>query len=106
MRHVLLVAIALLSAALVVGVSNSQDTKKLKGMLPSGWKALDLTPAQKEKVYGIQAMYKEKIAAIEKQLEELRGQQSAEMVNVLTEPQKEKLRKLLLGGLGAELKKE
>jgi len=94
-------AVALLGVVLLIGPSNSQDPiKKPKGMIPDGWKGLELTPAQKEKIYGIQATYKVKIAAME---EQLRAQQTTEMVNVLTDTQKEKLRKAL--GLGTELKK-
>lgn len=102
-----LVVVALAGAVLLVGTGMSQDTRKVKGMLPAGWKALELSPAQKEKVYTIQSTYRDKIAALEKQLDDIKAAQSAEMVSVLTDAQKEKLRRFLLGGLdGKDLEKK
>jgi hypothetical protein len=98
-------AAVLLGGALLVGTGTSQEGKKIKGMLPAGWKSLDLSASQKEKVYAIQATYKEKITALEKQLQDLRAQQSAEMVAVLTPAQRDALRRILLGELGSEPKK-
>src|SRR5688572_21017878 len=103
-RFVLVGVVMFLGAVMLIGTGVSQE-KKNKGRLPNNWKGLGLSEMQKEKIYVIMANYKEKIELLEKQLEETRGKQTAEMVTVLTDPQKERLRKLLLGELGTEPKK-
>ena len=96
-RRTTLLGVALLGIALVVGTGNSGDSKKGRGQLPAGWKKLGLSKDQTGKIYAIQAQYKAKIAGLEEQLRDLREKQKSEMVRVLTEDQKEKLRKLVLG---------
>ena len=48
--------------------AKDKDTPKLKGQLPANWGKLGLTDEQKQKVYKVQAEFKEKIADLEKQL--------------------------------------
>ncbi len=94
-----LVGMAFLGAALVVGVGVSQDKKdkKVKGILPPGWKKLELDKAQIQKIYEVQTKFRAKIKSLEDQLKELKTEERAEMVKVLTDEQKELLRKLTIG---------
>lgn len=91
-----------LSIVLVAGSGFSGDKEKkvdgkFKGMLPAGWKALELTAEQKSKVYSIQKMYKSKVSALEDQITELKSQERSDMFKVLTDEQKTLLRKLTTG---------
>src|SRR5216684_2619404 len=86
-----------LGVALVVGTGTSGDSKKPKGQLPSGWKKLDLSKEQVLKIYAVQGTYKNKIKKLEEELKDLKTQERKEMLKVLTEDQKEKLRQILLG---------
>lgn len=103
--------LGILGIALVVGVGVSGDAKKdkepgtgstkSKGM-PTGWKTLKLTAAQKKKVYAIHEQYEAKFKDLENQLAELKAKERAEMVRVLTADQKAKL----LQGLTGETTKD
>lgn len=103
-RTSVLVGIALLAVALLVSGGATQE-KKAKGQLPPGWGKLDLKADQKAKIYDIQASYKDKIGNLKKQIQELETQQRAEMAKVLTEEQRELLRKLTIGEGGKTDKK-
>ena len=93
-----LMGLAILGAALLVGSGESQEKKdKAKGQLPPGWKKLDLSKEQILKIYDVQGKYKARIRDLEKQIADLRGQEKTEMIAVLTNDQKEMLRKLTLG---------
>ncbi len=89
-----------LGVALVVGTGISGDSKKPKGQLPSGWKKLDLSKEQVLKIYAVQGTYKNKIKKLEEETQERK-----EMLKVLTEDQKEKLRQFLLGETPTKEKK-
>jgi hypothetical protein len=65
--------------------------------LPAGWKQLKLDKEQRAKVTAIQIDYAKKIAALQKQIEELRKEEKAEMTAVLTDEQKKQLQAILLG---------
>jgi Spy/CpxP family protein refolding chaperone len=65
--------------------------------LPAGWKQLKLDKEQRAKVNAIQVDYAKKIAALQKQIEELRKEEKAEMTAVLTDEQKKQLQAFLLG---------
>ena len=88
----------LLGLSLIVsaGVSQEKDKKdepkkeKAKGMLPAGFKDLNLSAEQKSKVYGIQADYKAKIAELEKKVKDLKSQESKDIFAVLTDDQRAK----------------
>jgi Spy/CpxP family protein refolding chaperone len=96
MRRSLVVGVVMVVVALMVGPGTSQE-KKPKGSLPANWKKLDLTKEQETKIRAIAANYQGKINALEKQIEDLKTQRRTDQVKVLTEEQKEKLRKILLG---------
>ena len=91
------VGMAVLGLALLVGTGVSQNVKRPSASLPSGWSKLGLSKEQKEKVYSVRRDYRTKIAALEKQIEELRVEERGKMFAVLTADQKEKARKLLTG---------
>jgi hypothetical protein len=102
-RFSVVVGAVLLALALVAGVSTSQEKKdKVKGQLPPGWKKLDLSKDQVSKIYEVQTKYRGKIKGLQEQIAELQTEERAAMVSVLTEPQKELLRKLATG----EVKKD
>jgi len=97
--------VAILGVALLVGSSDGQgggEPKKTKdgkitGTLPQGWKELNLTAVQKEKVYELNAKYKSKIDALVEQEKALQQELIAERVKVLTSEQKEMLQKRAVG---------
>jgi hypothetical protein len=86
------------------GAASAQDKKaggkkaadkkpaKARRVLPRYYKNLGLTDEQKQKVYGIQGKYKDRIAALNRQLKEIRAQQKAELETVLNAQQKAKLK--------------
>ncbi|MCI0680859.1 MAG: hypothetical protein L0Y71_02045 [Gemmataceae bacterium] len=98
LRGSMLLGLCILGLALLVGTSASQEKKgKIKGQLPSGWKALNLSEAQKEKVYEINVQYKAKIDELNKKIDDLEAERHRTRVAVLTAEQKELLAKLVLG---------
>ncbi|MCS7046064.1 MAG: hypothetical protein NZO58_06885 [Gemmataceae bacterium] len=106
-RGLLSLALCLLAMALLVGASPSQEKKdKIKGQLPPGWKDLDLTPAQKEEVYKINAEYKAKIDELTKKIKELEAERNQARLKVLTEAQRQKLAKLVTGEDAKDSKKK
>ena len=98
-RASMLLGLCVLGLALLVGTSASQDKKdKAKGQLPPGWKDLkNLTAAQKEKVYQINADFKLKIDDLNKKVKELEAERNKARVAVLTDEQKSELVQKLLG---------
>jgi hypothetical protein len=94
----MLLGLCILGLALLVGTSASQEKKdKVKGILPPGWKDLNLSAAQKEKVYEINAQFKVKIDELQKQIKGLETERKKAQVAVLNEEQKELLAKITLG---------
>lgn len=99
MKAMAAIGSAFLAFVLVLGANAGGDAKKekAKGQLPFGWKDLNLSAEQKERVYKIQAGFKTKAAELNEKLAALKAEEKAEMVKVLTDEQKEHLRKLTLG---------
>lgn len=94
----LVVAIALLAGGVLRGQDKKDDIPtKLKGQLPANWGKLGLTDEQKQKVYKVQADFDQKMAALEKQLKDLKSQEKAEMEKVLSDAQKARLKEIILG---------
>lgn len=99
--------LGILMLALLVGAGISGDAKKDNGTtkkvgIPTGWKALNLTKEQREKVIAIAMDYRGKIAALQKQIDDLKAQERAEQVKLLTDAQKA----ILLKGLTGESKEK
>jgi Spy/CpxP family protein refolding chaperone len=59
--------------------------------LPANWKKLELSQAQREKIYSIRASYRKQISDLQAQIRAIRKKEMAEMVAVLTKEQKAKL---------------
>jgi hypothetical protein len=95
--------LGILGLTLVVGVGVSgdkkdKDTPKEKTpSLPPGWKALKLSKDQLAKVHGIMGDYKSKIDELQKKIGDLKAQEKADMVKVLTDDQKAQYLKGLTG---------
>jgi Spy/CpxP family protein refolding chaperone len=62
--------------------------------LPQGWKQLGLSDEQKKKIYAIEDEYNPKIAALQKQIDDLKNDEKAKKYAVLTEDQKKHLKEL------------
>ncbi len=101
-------AICLLALALLVsGGLHAQDKKdaKIKGVRPANWAKLGLTDEQKQKVYQAQAEHKEKIAELQKQIDDLKAKEKADLEKLLTDEQKKRFKDILAGKAPAEGKK-
>lgn len=85
---------------------NGAPPAKLKGFLPMNWGKLGLSEEQKQKVYGVQAKYRDKIGDLEKQISDMKKQQQTDMEAVLSDAQKARLREILTGKAPADTPKE
>jgi len=94
--------LGVLTAALLVGWLLAADTKtaddktdpKAKGQLRPNWKKLGLTDDQVQKVYKVQSDYRAKIDPLEQKIKELKDEQYAEELKLLTAAQKARLKEL------------
>jgi hypothetical protein len=91
---VLILGLVLLAGGPTVGQEKKADKEdpKIKGAIPAHWKDLNLTADQKQKVYKVHADYKPKIDELEKKVKDLKAEEYAEKVKVLTDDQKKKLK--------------
>jgi Spy/CpxP family protein refolding chaperone len=92
----LLTALVLLSSDGLM--SQEKKESKTKGQLPSGWTKLDLTAAQKEEIYKLNAEYREKQAKLKAELAKLDAELARKRVAVLTDEQRKKLVELVGAG--------
>lgn len=72
----------------------AKEDDKPKGRLPNNFTKLDLTTAQREKIYAIQASYEPKIDDLAQQIKELMAQRETDVEGVLTAAQKTKLEEI------------
>src|SRR5262245_35175489 len=93
---------AVLGAVLMLStngnISQGQDKKdppKAKGQLPQNWSKLDLSAAQKEEVYKIQAEYKQKTDKLAEEIRKLNAEMAQKRAGVLTDDQKKKLAEIV-----------
>jgi Spy/CpxP family protein refolding chaperone len=99
-RGLLGVLALLLVVTWLWAADNKTDTDKkdpdpkAKGTLRPNWKKLGLTDDQVQKIYKVQADYRAKIDVLEQQIKDLRVQEFADQVKVLTEAQKARLKEL------------
>jgi hypothetical protein len=70
---------------------------KMRGFLPAHFKKLGLTDKQVQDVYKIQTEYRDKIEALQKQIDDLKKSEKGEVDKVLTDDQKSRLKEILLG---------
>ncbi len=100
------VALSLVTGLLVSSAALSQDSKpvdgskqaapktekaKPKGRVPNNFGKLDLTTAQREKIYAIQDDYDKKLDDLREQIKTLVAKRDADIDAVLTAEQKTKL---------------
>jgi Spy/CpxP family protein refolding chaperone len=92
----LIVAVALIVPMILLSATSSgQDTPKEKGYTPSGWKQLNLSAEQKAKLSSIRSDHKSKMDELTRKIDELKKEEHAKMVDVLTDAQKEKLKTIV-----------
>jgi hypothetical protein len=81
----------ILALALGTLVSGDDKPPKARNYVPPGWKKLNLTAVQREKINTIHAGYKKKIDDLTKQIDALKETRTKEMLAVLTKKQKDQL---------------
>ncbi len=64
------------------------EARAKTGRVPNGYGQIGLTKDQKERIYGIQSAYSERIKQLEMELEQLKAEQVVQIKNVLTDVQK------------------
>lgn len=84
---------ALLASGLLPG--QQQPSPKGKGKLPLYWNKLGLSEEQRKKVSAIMASYKVKIDALKAEISKLEEEEKKELNKVLTEQQRDELRKII-----------
>jgi hypothetical protein len=72
----------------------AKEGKESKGRLPQYYGQIGLSAEQREKIYAIQAQYRQQIDDLEKQLEAVKAKQEGEIQAVLSADQKQKLGEL------------
>jgi TolA-binding protein len=90
-------AVAVIAGGWLMGDDKKPDDPKVRGQLPAHFKKLGLTDAQVQSIYKIEASYKEKIDALQQQIDDLKKAEHADVDNVLTDAQKTALKGLQTG---------
>lgn len=80
---------------MVAQKEKKEDVKKSSPRLPNNFGKLGLNPAQKNQIYTIQALHNGQVDALEEQIKQLKQKRDAEILEVLSPAQKEKLDTLL-----------
>ena len=78
-----LIGVIALVLLLGSGLQGQDKDTKVKGTLPANWGKLSLSEEQKQKIYKIQGDHHDKIAALEKQVKDLKATEKSEMEKVL-----------------------
>lgn len=79
------------------GSVKEEPKTKLKGTLPANFGKLNLSDAQKQQIYRLQAEYAEKLDKLEKQIEKTRAERNEGYRNVLTKAQRDRLDEIRRG---------
>jgi hypothetical protein len=87
-RKIMFVGAAVLGLVVLVNSGTSQE-KKAKSPLPAGFKALNLTAAQEDKVRDVNAQYKTRIDDLTMKLKELQAERLRAQMAVLSEEQRQ-----------------
>ncbi len=90
-------AVAVLAGGWLMGDDKKPDDPKLSGHLPAHFKKLGLSDKQIQDIYKLEATYHDKIEALQKQIDDLKKAEHADVENVLTDAQKTALKALLTG---------
>jgi len=96
-----LILVVAAGGGLLLG-QDSKDSGKVRGQLPPNWGKLGLTDKQKQTVYRVQADYKKKIDPLEQKIQELRKQERSELLKVLNDDQRERLKEIISSKAGGE----
>ncbi|MGC1272092.1 MAG: hypothetical protein WBC44_00185 [Planctomycetaceae bacterium] len=64
------------------------EARAKRGRVPNGYGKLGLTRDQKERIYGIQAAYAERVKELTAELEQLKDEQGLQIKDVLSDVQK------------------
>lgn len=103
-RALACVVLGILSFVVIAESGFSQDGKKekdkegkMKGMLPPGFKDLNLSKEQISKIYGVQGDFKAKKKQLDEEAVKLKTQERTEIMKLLTEEQKQLFLKLSVG---------
>jgi hypothetical protein len=75
--------------------AKSKPAAKFRGRLPRYFGKVGVSATQKKRIYSIQAMYRKRIEALNRQLEDLRSQERKEVLEALTPLQKQRLAELI-----------
>jgi hypothetical protein len=67
---------------------DTTGARALSGRVPRGYGALNLTQPQKERIYGIQAVYDAKVKELEATIERLKAEEAVQIESVLLPPQR------------------
>jgi hypothetical protein len=82
----------LLASGLLFG---QQSSTRSKGKLPRYWSKLGLSDEQRKKASSIQATYKVKIDPLKAEISKLEEEERKELARLLTDAQRQELRKIL-----------
>jgi hypothetical protein len=112
LRFVLSVTAFVLLGGLLLGddpkkpADTKTDPPKTNHTLPADWKKLGLSDDQKKKIYAIEDEYGPKIAALQKQIDDLKTEEKSKRYAVLTEDQKKHLKEIREAKDGGGTKEE
>ena len=76
-------------------VAKPRPKAKPRGRLPRYFGKVGVSATQKQRIYSIQAMYRKRIEALNRELEDLRSQERNEILEALTPLQKQRLSELI-----------
>jgi hypothetical protein len=96
MRY-LVATVALVVSVVIIAEAGTPT----KGTLPKYWKGLGLSDAQRAEVYKITGEYGKKIADLKAQIKAAEAEEKTKLYAVLTDAQKEQLKKILAEKAGA-----
>ena len=68
--------------------------RKARGRVPTHYGRVGLSDAQKEKIYAVQSEFNDRIAELQKQIQDLEARRNTEVESVLTPGQKKQLEEL------------
>lgn len=79
-------------------LESSAEGPKLSGRLPRYYSAV-VRPEQRQTIYQIQATYRQEIAKLQLQLDELKQRESQEIAQVLSEEQRDRVKQMQNAGV-------
>ena len=103
-QHLILASvlgIALMGGSLLLG-DDQKPTARGRAGLPASWGKLGLTDTQKKEIYNLQSEYRAKIDDLQKQIDDLKKKERSEMLKVLTDAQKARLKEIAAAKVGAD----